>query len=85
MYRSLNCWTSSGRMQGTVGVESTGGEGEGFGRRGTCMHMSGGARRAGFLSQGRASRAGSMCEGAAVASTSMSVVVLVSVPHYRWR
>ena len=47
--------------------------------------MSGGARRAGFLSQGSASRAGSMCEGVAVASTSTSVVVLVSVPHYRWR
>ena len=49
--------------------------------------MSGGARRAGFLSQGSTSRAGSMCEGAAVAFTSMStsVVVLVSVPHYWWR
>ena len=49
--------------------------------------MSGGARRAGLLSQGSASREGSMCEGAAVASMSMStsVVVLVSVPHYRWR
>ena len=48
--------------------------------------MSGGAGRAGFLSQGSASRPGSMCEGVAVASTSTStsVVVLVSVPHYRW-
>ena len=47
--------------------------------------MSGGARRVGFLSQGSASRAGSMCGGAAVVSTSTSVVVLISIPHYRWR